>query len=421
MRGYSIIFSRAVKTAISATLAAGLAALVAGGPASAQSAGSWTLPEPSGTPTASGAQGPVDGQNPVVRPRVDQAAPAQIPTITPPAPAPTPARTGSAEPAPRPAPAPVARPSAAPTTRPTAPAPSQAEAVAPSPTATPAPTEAAPEAMPEPQAAASEPPPVAQPTATPETRESWPFWWWAVPLALLAMLGAAIAFLRRSRPAPDDEDEAPPAPPEALAVPDPVPPAETAIAPAQVPAAVPQPIFAPAPAVDVDVELSFEPVGLRLSLVYATLQYRLAVTAGTDLPAGRLLGDMIGAHASIAPDEQLAPDPAALGVLKAFPPMAAGETVILAGEVQLPLGAIRPLQKGNASLFVPLVRLCLVSEGNGPALRRVYTVGLDGGGPGLSPLRLDTGPREHRELAAREVEAARAYPLQPADQQRAAG
>jgi hypothetical protein len=255
------------------------------------------------------------------------------------------------------------------------------------------------------------------PAAAPSAQESGPLWWWAVPLALLAAIGAAIGWKRRRRP-DEPEDQAwdePVAAPEPVA-PEPAQPRPPVAAPAPPP--VPQPTPQPATATDDAATLVFEPVGLRVSLVYATLQYRVAITAGADLPAARLLGDMIGAHASIPPEQQLAPAPDTLGALKALGPLAAGETIVLTGEIQLPLNAIRPLQQGGASLFVPLVRLCLVADTQ--ALRRVYTVGTEGGGTGLSPLRLDTGPREHRDLAAREVAAARDYPVERVDM-RAAG
>lgn len=238
-----------------------------------------------------------------------------------------------------------------------------------------------------------------------------------------------VVFLRRRRAEPVSQDwdepaEAvlpePVAEPEAdrgsTAIPQPLSP-EPAIALAPL---APQPEQTVPIALLAGTELTFEPVGLRLSLVYATLQYRVTIVAGSELVAGRLLGDMIGAHGSIPPEQQLAPALDSLGSLKAVPPIAPGESVTLSGEIQLPLNAIRPLQQGNASFFVPLVRLCLVAE-DGPAMRRVYTVGIEGGGAGLSPLRLDTGPQEHRNLAAREVEAARDYPAPATDLRRAVG
>lgn len=277
-------------------------------------------------------------------------------------------------------------------------------------------------AAPTAESTAAEEAPAAAPLAA---QESWPFWWWAAPLALL-VLGALAFLLRRGRARPEaqeweEPEQVAPSPAAIAPAAAPAPKPEIAAAPAKTAPAAPQPAFtAPAPAVEpAGIEVSFEPAGLRLSLVYATLQYRLTIAAATDLPAGQLLGDMIGAHGSMSPEEQLAPPVEVLTALKSVPPIAAGESVTLTGEIQLPLNAIRPLQQGTASFFVPLVRMYFINEA--VALRRVYTVGIEGGGAGLSPLRLDTGPREHRELAAREVEGARAYPLQPGEHHRAAG
>ncbi|MFC6622988.1 hypothetical protein [Novosphingobium panipatense] len=158
-------------------------------------------------------------------------------------------------------------------------------------------------------------------------------------------------------------------------------------------------------------EVAVEVRGLRLSLVFATLQYRVTLTASAPTAGGALLGDMIGAHASMTAEEQLAPPVEAQQQLGAFQTLQPGESATIQGEVQLPLSAIRPLQRGNASLFVPLLRLCLVFDSAEVApVRRVFTVGLPGD-HALAPLRLDKGPMEHRGLLVREVEAARAYPL----------
>ncbi|MGF7154136.1 hypothetical protein [Novosphingobium gossypii] len=249
-------------------------------------------------------------------------------------------------------------------------------------------------------------PPVAAAPAAQVDASGWPTWWWAVPVALLVLAAGAIALLRR-RHAEDVEAplEVTPAKADRAEEPAPVPAVATPPGPAPTPAPAPE-----------TAHLAFEPVGLRLSLVYATLQYRLTVTATEDLPAGHLVGDMIGAHGAIAPEDQLAPALEALTHLKPLPALAAGESITLSGEIQLPLSAIRPVRQATASLFVPLVRICLLA--GDIAVRRVFTVGLTGG-EALAPLRLDTGPREHRDLGAREVEAARAYPVSPAPLQRA--
>lgn len=404
MRGIHKIFTR------TATAGALLASL--GAASSAQAQNTWSLPDPTTTATPR-AQGPVDAQNPVARPTVVAPSPTPVPTITPPAPtpsatraAPSPAPTQTPRERPSATPRPIATPSPAATPTPRATATAQASPPAqPSPTPLPSPqatAAAAPDAVAS-EAAAIEP-------VSPQATESWPFWWWAVPLALLVAAGL-IMLLRRRGAEPEASEWEEPAVLAEEPAPEPLPATKRAqpvpTPPASAPVAAPPP---PPAAPSAEVEIAFEPVALRLSLVYATLQYRITIAAAAALPGAHLLGDMIGAHGSIPVDQQLAPAPEGLAHLKALPPIAAGERTSVTGELQLPLGAIVPVRQGNASLFVPLVRLCLVPEDGTPGLRRVFTVGATGGAA-LAPLRLDTGPNEHRNLAAREVEAARAHPV----------
>lgn len=413
MRGKLSIFAGAGTTAL---------ILSATAPAAAQSASTWSLPDPTATQTGMRAQGPVDAQNPVVRPST--AAPEPVPTIAPPPPVvrPTPVPSATATPSPRPT------PSAAPTATPSA-APRATATPAPEPTATaPVQDAPAPSASPVPEAAAPAPAPVpaASPALEPASADTgWPTWWWAAPLALVAAIGGVVALLRRrSRPEQDEWEDTPVAEPRPQPKPAPrpvaapVPQPSFAPPPAPAPQPAPTPVAAtPSPAAP---ELAFEPVGLRLSLVYATLQYRVTITATAAMEAGHLLGDMIGAHGSIPPEQQLAPAIENLAPLKPVPALAPGESVTISGEILLPLNAITPVRQNHASLFVPLVRLCLVSSVASPPVRRVYTVGTTGSAA-LTPLRLDVGPGEHRALAAREVDAARAYPVQSAQLQQAVG
>jgi hypothetical protein len=390
--------------------------------ATAQPLQDWSLPAPEPDQTGGAAQGPVDAQNPVVRPAEpspeEVPAPSPVPTIDAP---PPPAVTQSPEPEATPSAQPTAQASTTPR-----PAPSPSAAPAP-PVASPRPSpdgrsEPMPLATPIPAASAEDAAPAADltsPTVREETR--WPFWLWAVPAALGILALGILLLLRRRRPAiTHEEDEQPDLPiepdPHAHALPD------------RAPAPLPLPTFAPDPAgsrMRAKAHLEFESLGMRLSLVFATLQFRVRLTAQTDLPSGRLLADLISAHGSLPQDQQLAPPPDALVQVQTFQPMAAGEVLDIKGELQLPLNTIRPVKQGGASFMVPLVRLALLGD-DGPAaphleLGRVFTVGLPGPGPALAPLRLDTGPREFTGLCAREIEAARRTLLLPLDPARAAG
>lgn len=404
MRGISAISGKGGRAVSS--IIAGAAALCAVC-ASAQPLSGWNLPPGSeATSSAPAAQGPVDPQNPAVAPGT---APAPViiapppPRASPtPTPVPTPSQRASA---PRPAAtAPQAEPN-----RPASRAPVPAEPPAPVIEDT-APAEAAPAPAPAPL---PEPAPAIAPA--PAASSAWPAWWWALPAALAVLALGWLLARRRARPA-DDEAEPAQVRPEPPAAP----------VPGLAPAPAPPPVVDPLPGLTrASGSLDFTPALLRISLVYATLRFRLELTAGTAFPAGRVLAGMISAHGSLPRDQQLAPPPEALAVLAATPALVQGQTIAIEGELQLPLASIRPLRQGEATFLVPLVRLAWLGE-NEPGVPHLelgcaFTVGLAGGGPALAPLRLDTGPREVTGLSAREIEAARRTALLPLDPARAAG
>lgn len=419
------------------------AALVVGllaGPTTAFAQGTWSLPpgQQEGQ-SAPRSQGPVDPQNPSLTPRdsapepAPSAQPSSVPTIVAP---PPPAARATERPQPRATTAPAPVPSATPARPAETPRVEATTTAAPSSAVTPSP-EPVPTAAATGETIAPQPvPPAAPETAVqPSATPHWPEWWLAIPAALVGVGIGVFALLRRRRaPAtaweeaglepeaePEDEiaDEVADASStvtaaEAVAALDPVP-AVSPIPRVQPPRnpepqrrPTPQPAPQPTPSGPGVIAVHFEPVSLRLSLVYATLQYRLTLSAPeTSLSQPwRVLGDMISAHASLSQGEQLAPDPAALPLRHTLEALAPGETREFKGELQLPLNAIRVMRQGQASLFVPLVRLCLADE-QGHIERRVFTLGVPGEGAGLAPIRLDTGPRDHTAIAMREIEAAR--------------
>lgn len=412
-------------------LAVALASVSA--PAHAQSVGTWSLPEPDATSTPR-AQGPVDAQNPVLGPTTPPTGPADAPSATAHTPAPsiapipviTPPPPRESENTPPPA---VARPSASVSTA----RPEQVESPQVAPTA-----ESSLRAIPE---QAQTPAVQAESSAYPQSlgnqtgSETTSAWWWAVPAALvLAAAGVGLFLLRRRRPQTLEWREvtawqpAPEAEPDAAPATSPTEP-KPATSPAETAPLrpLPTPGFPPSPAPAAPrggIAVDFEPVSIRLSLFYATLQYRISLKAAEACAPLELSGDLISAHGSFTQEEQLAPQPGDLSTLHTLPALAAGETAELKGEVQLPLSQIRALRRGGGSFLVPLARFCLAGE-DGTALRRVFTLGPAGGGAGIVPLRIDTGPRSFQPLRAREIEAARNFPLQtrtlPLDPQRAAG
>lgn len=144
---------------------------------------------------------------------------------------------------------------------------------------------------------------------------------------------------------------------------------------------------------------------MNASLINATLSYRVLLTAGADIGSVELRADMTAAHASRPAEEQLGVADAP--VLHRLAGLAAGETVVLEGEIRLPLATITPIRHGGAALFVPLVRVAVEAASGSAALRlrRAFVVGLDESGASgrLQPFRLDKGPRSYGEVGNREL------------------
>lgn len=404
-------------------VAAATIALVPAGIATAQDSGpnsgsvnDYRLPEPTRTNTPPVIQGPVDPDNPISAPssatRPERApTPTPAPSITLPAP----------EPALR-----APRPTAEPRTRPTAQSSPTSSSPAPEPPgeATPATSPPSPSFSSLPTMASDDATtegPVPAPQASASEGESAR--WIAGAVAVILFGGAAAIFLRRRKPRGDEDVQVqtvaqPTDPtPEPQPAPTPRPQAEPRPAPTAAPSRTPAPVATGATATEaLNLDIAFTPQAIRLSLVYATLQYQLAVTnTGEDpMPALQVRGDLASAHASLSTHDQLAPAPAQLEAQGSLAELAPGESALVTGEVRVPLNQVRPLVKGNAGFLVPLARFCLLAA-DGRAVRRVFTLGpLDANGTGaITPVRLDAGPRNLRELTAREVEAARAFTLDP--------
>jgi len=418
-----------VKLGRSAVVSGVLAALALGHPVLAQDAGTYSLPSGS-RPTAPAAQGPVDPENPLVAPRNprDDATPTPAPSASPRIVRPAPTATLTPMPTPTRPPS-RARPPVEPEPRPTVTPRPQAEAPSPAPTATPVET-----ASPTPLPAEPTPTPSATPTepdASEETGSNTPFLVGGLVVLLLAAGAVLLRKRRRSGRTPSGtpaEREtiaaAPVAPEPPQAAPPPRPAAPLATSPRPAPAPVPpaSPAAEPMLAASGDqaealpLAIAYRPQAIRLSLVFATLAYELDVTNAGSAPTPELelRADLSSAHAAIPVHEQLAPTPASLERKQTLAPLAPGETAKLKGEVRLPLQDVHPLVKGTARFFVPLARFGFVTPDH-RLVRRVYTVGpVTPGSEALASVRLDAGPRNLRELAAREIEAARAFALDPA-------
>jgi hypothetical protein len=339
-------------------------------------------------PPSPSQQQPPDRVGPVAPDVPESRMPAPTPTPTPTAvrpatPTPGPAATlavppEGSEPA-EPRPGPAVRP--APGTRPP-------EAALPGP-ATPADSaETSPDAaVPVFEGFPQAPLDAASPTAAEAKAASGGAWWpWllAALIGIGAALGAAAWLWRRRESAPVavPQIERPRLAPEAA----PAPPADT-----DGPAGAAEPL-----------QVALEPLRLSLTLLNATLAYRLELanrgaTALTGLSIG---ADMIAAHASMSREEQLAGPAGGGAVIERIERLEPGESRIVQGEFRVPFSQIVPIRQGSAALLLPLARFRLEADGAAPVVR-TFAVGQPGPQAGLQPFRLDQGPRVYPKLIQR--------------------
>lgn len=141
-----------------------------------------------------------------------------------------------------------------------------------------------------------------------------------------------------------------------------------------------------------------------------TLSYVVTLTnTGTEpLSALAVEGDMVSAHASLPPEQQIAGDDQRLELRHALVALAPGESAEFAGDFRLPLTAVTPIRAGEAAYFVPLARLRVeASTAAGQSLVQVqtYVVGEmpEAQGAALRPFRLDLGPRTYSRIGQRAV------------------
>ncbi len=240
------------------------------------------------------------------------------------------------------------------------------------------------------------------------------WWMWVLALLVVGAVGILAGWLWRGRRAEarlEIEDIERPHPSEPIS-----PPAELPRVAARKPSEAPpvrQPEPAPAMADDHDdhlperpLRIALEPARLSVSLLNATLSYRILLTNQGDAPLRDISidGDMISAHASLSEEEQIAASNSKLENRHLIRTLFPGETKVVSGDFALPLPHIRPIRNGDAALFVPLARLRVVSVGeHTEVIVQTSVVGQRAARPGggLQPFRLDLGPRIYSELGQR--------------------
>ncbi|RJF90721.1 hypothetical protein D3876_10970 [Sphingomonas cavernae] len=160
------------------------------------------------------------------------------------------------------------------------------------------------------------------------------------------------------------------------------------------------------------IDLVFEPKSLSMALVNARLSYRLSLTNVTDAPVGpvSIACDIISAHASLSPGEQLLFGGEMVEPQHHFDSLVPGDTVSLTSELLIPIAAILPVRSGDARLFVPLARFHITVRDaeRAPLIStRVFVVGEkpDQLWERLKPIRIDLGPRTFSRIGQREITA----------------
>ena len=300
----------------------------------------------------------------------------------PPAPAERPARTA-------PTPAPSAVPSPAPRGQAQAQPPATARD-APTPAPSPAPSQAPMFAPPADALDTSPSEPAADPADTPvapaaEPREGTPFWYYALPLAALALLGLVL-FRRRAAAA-------------AGPVADPVP-----VAAAPPPRPRPDPIPRPW------LELSLKAERAAFTATEAELHFELEIANKGGSPATNLRIDVKMFNAGTEQDKEIGAffktagrestkchltivEPGVVGVIK--------------GSVRMPLEEMKAMRLDERLLFIPVVAvngLYDYGENRTGQTSRSYVVGreLQEAGDKMGAFRVDQGPRVWRTVGQRE-------------------
>ncbi len=149
-------------------------------------------------------------------------------------------------------------------------------------------------------------------------------------------------------------------------------------------------------------QVTLEPLRLSLTLMNATLAYRLEVAnrSAASIEGLSIGADMISAHASMTREQQLSGPGDGAATVQRIERLDPGESRIVEGEFRVPFTQIVPIRQGNAALLLPLVRFRLEANGAAP-LVRTFAVGQPGAKAALQPFRLDLGPRVYPKLTQR--------------------
>ncbi len=162
-------------------------------------------------------------------------------------------------------------------------------------------------------------------------------------------------------------------------------------------------------ATDWPLHMSCAPTRFTLTLRHAALRYRLEVCNRGAEALGPLIirADLI-AESGIAAIRPVAFAAAGLPPCHHLDSLAAGENVVLTGELRLALAGVVAMRLGGAELLVPLMRVCAESAVASPLAfchSAGFAIGLPPLAPGgsIQPFRLNSRPGIWRKLTARRL------------------
>lgn len=250
-------------------------------------------------------------------------------------------------------------------------------------------------------------PAIASRQDAPEAAPDWDWWPWALGIFCALWIGGGLFWLWRQRHETGGRIIAPTIERASPKTRDIEPEGETAEH-GQAPE-MPVPTLgggaASSEAVRQPLRCTIEATRLSLTLMNVTLSYRITLSNETDRAIhGITVGsDMVTAHASLPVDQQLAGTGLRLEPQHRVALLLPDQNAQLSGELRLPIPAIHPLRRGDAVMFVPLLRLRIDGEGMEEMILQTLVIGQKPAGPGagLRPFRLDLGPRIYGEIGHR--------------------
>ena len=141
-------------------------------------------------------------------------------------------------------------------------------------------------------------------------------------------------------------------------------------------------------------------------MMNATLSCAIKVhnRTGHDFHNLKISGDLVTAHGKVPVSEQLADAATDLAPLNTMAALAAGDTGEITTSLNLPISQIRRISQGRATVYVPLLRLRVTSDGHDP-VTQTFVIGMKPpGSDKVQPFRLDEMPQTYSQIGSRALD-----------------